>query len=144
MTFLIMLGLLENGTCVEPTVPHQTCSAARAVLLSSQVERNILLPLLLYPAVPPAPPCVPIVRTRSSKTDKLMIERPYRTGIICRFPTGIDPLDAAIRRIFDRIAAEQIPAEFSVLAAKLGDEREKIREQTNVRDSISRTCRGRS
>lgn len=71
-----------------------------------------------------------------------MIERPYRTGIICRFPTGIDPLDAAIRRIFDRIAAEQIPAEFSVLASKLGDEREKIREQTNVRDSISRTCRG--
>lgn len=71
-----------------------------------------------------------------------MIDPPYLTGMICRFPSTIDPLDAAVRRIFDRVAAEQIPAEFSVLAAKLGDEREKIRERKNVQDSISRTCRG--
>lgn len=72
-----------------------------------------------------------------------MIERPYRTGKIYCFPTGIDPIDAAIKRIFDRIAAEQIPSEFSVLAAKLGDEQEKLREETNVRDSNSIRRTGR-
>lgn len=106
--------------------------------------RNILPPISLYPAVSPVPSCVPIVRPRSSQTDKQMIERSFRTGTICRFPAGIDPLNTAVRRIFDRIAAEQIPAEFSVLAAKLGDEEEKIREKTNVRASISRTRRGGS
>jgi hypothetical protein len=44
-------------------------------------------------------------------------------------PQASDPVDAAIARIFERMAAEEIPARFSELTAKLGDERGRTREK---------------